>query len=593
MKELRRGYFRLKKLFTIVFLTITCITHAQSDQNKNLQNLFTYIYGGNLNDANKLIVNQFIKSNDNTQQVIGYVFHSIYYLIQSDDQKSLTSLLTAKKIANKTNSDIDKAYVDFGYIYYYNKIGKRNLAYKSYIESKNIFSKHSNENFILSLLYINQFKVKSTNNFENYDKDLAIKANEYSIKSANNILISISDANLGNYYLEKSIDSANIYFNKAIKSAKQINNISAKNVALSNAYINMGYSLATKNNFNINEFEKYYVPALELAKQNPSIERNSLPIIYLNWGYIYEMNNQLQKSNDYYLKAYHAIQTIKGVNKGDEALLLQNLSISFEKLGNKDKALFYERKLNELTKINFNKLYGNNTKALEIYYNTEQKNQEIKKLELENSSFRKEIIFYIIFSILTVIIFGLSIYSLLNKIKNKRQKLNLLQAEKNETELTLQLEQEERARLKAEADLAKITQEQLHKKALATSIQLEQKNTVLNELKEKVKDEKIVTLDRILKEDKILDKDFKNLNSTIADVHPNLYNKLKEISKNKLTNRDLKFASYIYLNMDNTKIAEILRVEVKTVRMTKYRLKQKIGLDKKEDLTNFIHNLDL
>ena len=96
-----------------------------------------------------------------------------------------------------------------------------------------------------------------------------------------------------------------------------------------------------------------------------------------------------------------------------------------------------------------------------------------------------------------------------------------------------------------------------------------------------------------MKDEKIVDNNFDDLNNTIQNVHPNFFKKLASVSKNKLSNQDLKYATYIYLNMDNQRIATLLKVESKTVRMTKYRLKQKIGLQKEDSLTDFIQNLDL
>ena len=49
----------------------------------------------------------------------------------------------------------------------------------------------------------------------------------------------------------------------------------------------------------------------------------------------------------------------------------------------------------------------------------------------------------------------------------------------------------------------------------------------------------------------------------------------------------------IYLNMDNQQIANLLKVEVKTLRMTNYRLKIKLGLDNQMDLQSFMQNLVL
>ena len=130
-------------------------------------------------------------------------------------------------------------------------------------------------------------------------------------------------------------------------------------------------------------------------------------------------------------------------------------------------------------------------------------------------------------------------------------------------------------------------------KALAASLQLNQKNTFINELKEKAKDIKDFNLNRILKEEQSSDTNFSAIQNIVQEVHPNFFKRLNEVSKSKLTNQDLRYAAYIYLNMDNLQIASALKADPKTVRMTKYRLKQKIGLGKEEDLQAFIQNLQL
>ena len=197
--------------------------------------------------------------------------------------------------------------------------------------------------------------------------------------------------------------------------------------------------------------------------------------------------------------------------------------------------------------------------------------------------------------IIALAIAGLIFLAYLIRYRNKlnKPKTALLQSEKIETELTLELEKQEKARLKAEKELNDIQQEQLQKAALATSLQLDKKNSFINDLKEKVKDDKSINLDRILKDERLTDEDFSSIINLVQDVHPNFFKKINEVSKNKLTNLDLKYAAYIYLNMDNLKIANLLKVEPKTVRMAKYRLKQKLGIDKEEDLAKFIQKLDL
>ncbi len=172
-----------------------------------------------------------------------------------------------------------------------------------------------------------------------------------------------------------------------------------------------------------------------------------------------------------------------------------------------------------------------------------------------------------------------------------RYKQNLLVATKNKSELILQLEQQEKARLKAEQELLAIQQEQLHKQALATSLQLSQKNTFINDLKEKLKEKNDFNIDRIIKEEQSTDSDFVAVQNIVQDVHPNFFKRLNEVAKSKLTNQDLRYAAYIYLNMDNQQIANILKADPKTVRMTKYRLKQKFALGKEDDLQMYIQNL--
>ena len=179
------------------------------------------------------------------------------------------------------------------------------------------------------------------------------------------------------------------------------------------------------------------------------------------------------------------------------------------------------------------------------------------------------------------------------KQKLNKQKTNLLEAENIETSLSLKLEKEEKARLELEEELLALQQEQLQKQALATSLELSHKKSVLKDLKEKILDEKNPILDRYFKNERIIENDFDNIQKLIKDIHPNFYRKLNEIAKTNLTNLDLKYCAYIYLNIDNQQIANLLKVEQKTVRMAKYRLKQKIGLEKTTDLSAFIQNLEL
>lgn len=56
----------------------------------------------------------------------------------------------------------------------------------------------------------------------------------------------------------------------------------------------------------------------------------------------------------------------------------------------------------------------------------------------------------------------------------------------------------------------------------------------------------------------------------------------------KLTSLDLKHCAYIKMNIDNYELAKILNVEMKSLQMTRYRLKKKLKLTQDENLREFI-----
>ena len=53
----------------------------------------------------------------------------------------------------------------------------------------------------------------------------------------------------------------------------------------------------------------------------------------------------------------------------------------------------------------------------------------------------------------------------------------------------------------------------------------------------------------------------------------------------------LKYCAYIYLQMSTKQIAQVLHVEAQSVRMFKYRLKQKFSLPKEADLETFLQEV--
>ncbi len=70
-------------------------------------------------------------------------------------------------------------------------------------------------------------------------------------------------------------------------------------------------------------------------------------------------------------------------------------------------------------------------------------------------------------------------------------------------------------------------------------------------------------------------------------THPEFFGQLMKINS-KLTSLDLKHCAYIKMNIDNYDLSNILGVEMKSIQMTRYRLKKKLQLDADTSLREYV-----
>jgi len=74
-----------------------------------------------------------------------------------------------------------------------------------------------------------------------------------------------------------------------------------------------------------------------------------------------------------------------------------------------------------------------------------------------------------------------------------------------------------------------------------------------------------------------------------SQVYPKFYKKLNAITK--LSQTDIRLASYIRMNHTNNEISRISGISFRTVESQRYRLSKKLDLAKGQDLNSFIQNL--
>lgn len=300
-----------------------------------------------------------------------------------------------------------------------------------------------------------------------------------------------------------------------------------------------------------------------------------------------------------------------------KARMLAGLANVAEKDGNPAKALRYYKDFTKYNKAYFDAEKLAITKKLEAQYQSDKKEQALAALE-ERAAFNRKLNFFYICLIiagLLALIFLFRSYHFRLKASQRKQLLlakekedadlqsqlqlteaRRLELEKQEALLQASLRSEEAARLQAEQLLLQERQERLQKELLAGTLRVEEKNELLQTLREKITEHPnsssmLKQMDRIINEDRRLDEDFETLKSDFAEIHPEFFVQLQQKAQNNLTRLDLKYCSYILMGLSNKEIANRLGVEPKSIRMARYRIKQKLGLQKDEHLDQFIQTL--
>lgn len=251
----------------------------------------------------------------------------------------------------------------------------------------------------------------------------------------------------------------------------------------------------------------------------------------------------------------------------------------------KDSLLISKSKLNE---IKNNKLY----ETSKVKFDIQNYQNQIKLNEAKLSNERK--IFYWIITIIIIIV-AFIIWVLRNlSIKHKQKKLI---AERNEQILSLELEKEKNELLLLEKQLdeqkaislleqerLKNEVEQKNRKLSAKALYLSGRNQMieevlseLSELPQVSKEALLVNHIQTLKTHLKTDNEWDNFITHFEEVNQNFLNKLKTKHPNLIAN-DIRFLSYIYMNLSTKEIASMLNIAPESCRKRKERISAKMGI---------------
>jgi ligand-binding sensor domain-containing protein/DNA-binding CsgD family transcriptional regulator len=211
---------------------------------------------------------------------------------------------------------------------------------------------------------------------------------------------------------------------------------------------------------------------------------------------------------------------------------------------------------------------------------------------------------FIFYFILLII----AIYLISNRIKIKIRKNKYYETIEQRR---LYLEKESKIRqeqYELEKEIEKLKNDKLQIKILAkdkelvnNSLQVVKKNKILNGIIHKLKEIDVEALDdstkfQVSKLNKSIvkevntDKSWKNLEKHIKNVHFDFLKRLKE-KYPTISPRELDLSTYLLMNMSTKEIAEIMNISNGGVELARYRLRKKLGLNKKENLIGFLMSI--
>ncbi len=270
---------------------------------------------------------------------------------------------------------------------------------------------------------------------------------------------------------------------------------------------------------------------------------------------------------------------------------------SYKAMGDYRNALSSYEKLTSLNESQMEASRNEYIDKLKIEFETEQKKKEIEYLKALNASEKKAARLsrnrqrIIIASILAGMIFlAITLYSVIQK--RKKDKL-LHKSEKKYLEAHL---------LNSELEKKQLDQEIKNKnKELTTqTLKMIQRNQLIDDVLKKLDDikknldgEKKTRIKNIMKELVKSQKDEKEwelFQYYFERVHKHFNNKLAAVNPN-LNMHDYRIAALIYLNLNIKESAALLNISPNSVKVARYRLRRRLGLEKKQDLYVFLHSL--
>ena len=228
---------------------------------------------------------------------------------------------------------------------------------------------------------------------------------------------------------------------------------------------------------------------------------------------------------------------------------------------------------------------------MKMKYDKEKNEQEIKLLSQEKKIQNT----YIVALSLLIIVISISAVIIGLSFRNSRKK----DAELNQSKEALMQAELSNARLK-EKEL-KVELEKKNLELTNYTMNFIQKGTLLSELQEKLStideigDEKISSNLReckaIIKRHISSEKDWEDFKTYFENVHPSFIQAMRQ-KQPDLSNAEIRLAALLKMNLNSKQIADVMGISPDSVKTARHRLRNKFGLDRDQNLTQFLNHLE-
>ncbi len=226
-----------------------------------------------------------------------------------------------------------------------------------------------------------------------------------------------------------------------------------------------------------------------------------------------------------------------------------------------------------------------------VKFETEQKDKEIKSLTLIADE-RKKV------NYLLIVLSLVALFSLAFMYKTFQYKKKVYLKAKSDEAISNMLELEIANREKKIAIQEKLLTEQqkqkLQQELMTNNLQLENKKEILKDIQQKlalIKTAETKQISKTINKSIEIDEEFELLKTSFENTNPIFFSSLQDKASNALTKLDLKYCGYIKLGLGTKEMANIMNIEPKSMKMARYRLRQKLNLKKEEDLDDYINSL--